>query len=311
MGMRRIVAGVAVLGAGLAALTAPVPAGAMPGCPEVTVRQALPAPTPVLSWAENIGFDRAGGLWVSRGQQNRIERYDGAGRRTAVVRVDAPGAVRPGPDGRMYATAGNSVAGLLPVRRGAVVSFDPAAAAPTVRTVTEGLGMPNGLAFADDGVMYVADSALGLLRIGRDGRIDHAWSARAPKSLSPTPTVNGVLLNGLAIRDGVAYVSLLESLSGRVLQVPLDRPEATSVAADVTAPLPGLIDDLAWLDGWRLAVTTTTGQLVVLERRSGRRCVVNTGRPLTSIAVTPGGRSAMVGTVDGAVLQLQGGPFAA
>lgn len=311
MRIHKLIASIAVLGAGLTAAAVPGVAAAAPDCGAVVVTEAIPAGTPVLSWSENVGYDAAGDLWVSRGQQNRIERYDARGRRTGSVRVDAPGAVRLGPDGKMYAVTGDSPIGLVPglPRRGTVVAFDPAQPRPAVRTVTRGLAMPNGLAFGDDGAMYVADSGAGLTRIRPDGTVDRAWTARAPKSLAPTATVNGLAVNGIAVRDGAAYVSLTESLSGRILRVPLDAPEKTTVAADLTAPLPGVVDDLAWLDDHRLAVATTTGQIVVLDRRARSRCVVNAGRPVTSLAVAPDGRSAVAGTVDGAVLALRGGPF--
>ncbi|AVM01745.1 hypothetical protein C6V83_17255 [Gordonia iterans] len=312
MKIRRTLAGVAALGAGLAVLVAPAaPAPGATDCRSVSIAEALPATTPVLSWSENLAYDRSGALWVSRGQENAIERYDTHGRMTGSVRVEAPGAVRLGPDGRMYATTGTSPENLVLLGRGTVVSFDPESPGSAPRVVARGLGMPNGLAIAGDGSMYVADSALGLVRIMRDGVIDRDWTARAPKSLAPTTVANGIALNGIAIRGNDAYVGFTESLSGRILRVPLDRPEAATAAVDVTAPLPGLVDDLAWLDDRRLAVTTTTGQVVVTDRRTGARCTVQAGRPLTSLAVAPDGKSAVAGTIDGAVLRLRGGPFTA
>lgn len=288
-------------------------------CGAVSTRTLVPAATPVLSWSENVGYDRQGHLWVSRSLAGVIDGYDTTGRRIASVNVESPGAVRQGPDGQMYATTGNSPVHMIPglPRQGAIVSFDPTSRHPRPHVVTRGLGMPNGLAFDDAGAMYVADSALGVVRIRVDGSIDRGWTARAPKNLAPDRTVNGTGMNGIAIAGDTAYVSMTESLTGRILRVPLQRPQAASTAADLTAPLPGIVDDLAVLDSRRLAAATTTGQIIVVDLPTGRRCVVNLGRPATSLAVEPGHHSGAasgrftvaVGTEDGAVLQVTGGPF--
>lgn len=306
---RRVSAVIASVIVGVAALASvPAPAIADPGCGPVRITEAIPAGVPVLSWSENLAYDDAGALWVSRATGQVIERYDSAGRKTASVDVASPGAVRLGPDGRMYATSGASPENLLLAGRGAIVSFDPAQPRKP-RVVTRGLGMPNGLVVAGDGAMYVADSALGVVRIRPNGSIDRAWTARAPKSMAPTPVVNGLAFNGLALRGDALYAGLTESLSGRIVRIPLERPVAVTVAVDATAPLPGFVDDLAWLNDRKLAATTTTGQVVVTDVPSGVRCTVSANRPLTSIAIAPDRKSVVAGTIDGAVLRLRGGPF--
>ncbi|MGO3326965.1 SMP-30/gluconolactonase/LRE family protein [Gordonia sp. (in: high G+C Gram-positive bacteria)] len=280
-------------------------------CARALVDVKIPAATPVRSWAENVGFDADGDLWVSRVLENVIERYDAGGRLTGRVHVDSPGAVRLGPDGRMFATSGDTTVNMVPglPLRGTVISFDPSVL-ERVRVEARGLGMPNGLAFDDMGAMYVADSNLGVVRVRRDGTIDRAWTARAPRNLAPDATVNGTGMNGMAIVDGNAYVGMTTSASGRILRVPLDDPADVSVVADVTAPLPGVVDDLTIVPGGRLAVARTTGQVVVVGK-DGRRCTVGAGRPLTSLAVTPSGDSVVAGTEDGAVLEFSGRLFSA
>ncbi|WP_237010271.1 SMP-30/gluconolactonase/LRE family protein [Gordonia zhenghanii] len=286
-------------------------------CAHASVDVKIPAATPVLSWAENVGFDADGDLWVSRVLGNVIERYSSgpsqqtAGRPTARVHIDSPGAVRLGPGGRMYATSGDTTLNMIPglPLRGTVVSFDPAAP-ERVRVEARGLGMPNGLAFDERGTMYVADSNLGVVRVRGDGTIDRAWSARAPRNLAPDATVNGTGMNGMAIVGGDAYVGMTTSASGRILRVSLDDPADVSVAADLTAPWPGVVDDLAILADGRLAAATTTGQMIVVDKNK-RRCVVDAGRPLTSLAVTPSGDSLVAGTEDGAVLEFSGRLFGA
>ncbi len=307
-GMRKPIAA-SVLVAGLAAATVGAPtASASPACTTSSVRTLIPAPVPVLSWVENLGYDKAGGLWVSRVQQNVVERYDARGRKTGTVRIDSPGAVRLGPNGRMYVTSGDTTINMIPglPLRGSIISFDPTAAKPTARTVARGLGMPNGMAITRDGTMYVADSNLGVVKVRKDGSIDRTWTARAPKNLAPNATVNGTGMNGIVISGRVAYVTMTQSLTGRVLRIPLEDPSKTSVAADLTSPWPGVVDGIALVGDSTIAAATTTGQLIVVDLPTGKRCAVNAGRPITSVALTPDKRSLVLGSEDGTVAELTG-----
>jgi sugar lactone lactonase YvrE len=301
--MRKSIAA-AVLVSGLAAATVVAPtASASPACTTSPVRTLIPAPVPVLSWVENLGYDKAGNLWVSRVQQNVVERYDSRGRKTGTVRVDAPGAVRLGPDRRMYVTSGDTTINMIPglPLRGRIVSFDPTATKPAARTVARGLGMPNGMAITRDGTMYVADSNLGVVKVRKDGSIDRSWTVRAPKNLAPNTTVNGTGMNGIAISGGVAYVTMTQSLTGRVLRVPLDDPSKVSKAADLTSPFPGIVDDIALVGDRTIAAATTTGRLIVVDLPTGARCSVNAKRPVTAVALTPDERSLVLGSEDGTV----------
>lgn len=299
---KRIAASVLVAGLTAAVVTAPM-ASASPACTTSTVRTLIPAPVPVLSWVENLGYDSADNLWVSRVQQNVVERYDSRGRRTGAVRVDSPGAVRLGPDRRMYVTSGDTTVNMIPglPLRGRIVSFDPASKKPAVRTVARGLGMPNGLAITRDGTMYVADSNLGVVKVHKDGSIDRRWTARAPRNLAPNATVNGTGMNGIAISGGAAYVTMTQSLTGRVLRIPLDDPRKVGIAADLTAPSPGVVDDIALAGDRTIVAATTTGRLIVVDLPTGARCSVNAKRPITAVALTPDERSLVLGSEDGTV----------
>ncbi|QRY61853.1 hypothetical protein JVX90_15785 [Gordonia sp. PDNC005] len=301
--MRKSIAA-SVLVAGMAAATVVAPsAAASPACTTSTVRTLIPAPVPLLSWVENLGYDKAGSLWVSRVQQNVVERYDARGGKTGTVRVDSPGAVRLGPDGLMYVTSGDTTINMIPglPLRGRVVSFDPTSTKPTARTVARGLGMPNGMAITHDGTMYVADSNLGVVKVRKNGSIDHSWTARAPKNLAPNTTVNGTGMNGIVISGGAAYATMTQSLTGRVLRIPLDDPSKVSTAADLTSPVPGVVDDIALVGDRTIAAATTTGQLIVVDLPTGKRCTVNAGRPITSVALTPDKHSLVLGSEDGTV----------
>lgn len=265
-------------------------------CGAVPVRTAIPAATPVADWAENVGYDAAGNLWVSRILGNEVQRYDRAGRLTGAVPVTSPGAVRLGPDHLMYVVSGDSPAGMLPgAHAGAVVRFDPAAAAPRPQAFATGLAMPNGAAFDAAGNLYVADTATGVVKIRRDGTVDAGWTAQAH-----LPAVNGIAAEGDSL-----YVTLYYSPTGRIMRVPLADPARASVAADLAAGslIPPLPDDLAVGPDHALYDATTTGDLVRVDPRRHAVCVLYTGQPLTSVAFDPRVPSDLViGTEGGDVL---------
>lgn len=309
-GISRIGVGALTVSAALLLAHSPVPAptaDAVPaGCAPPRISVALPAEVPIVSWAESLTRDDAGNLWVSRTLADTVQRYDASGRLRATVSVPAPGAVRPGPDGRLYVTSGATPANMIPGTpdTGTIVAFDPRRPQPVARTIVRGLGMPNGLAIAADGAMYVADSKLGVVRIRPEGTIDHAWTARAPRNLAPSATVNGTGMNGIVLRGDAAYVTMTSSLSGRVLRVPLHRPEAATPAVDLTAPLPGFVDDLAVLADGSLAAATTTGQIIVATPGRPGRCVIQVGRPVTAVLAEPGG-NLLAASETGEVLALR------
>ncbi len=188
---------------------------------------------------------------------------------------------------------------------GKIYRFDPDAAQPKPRIYTRGLGFPNGLAFDAQGNAYVGDTWQGVLKVLPDGQVDRRWSARAPRNLAPTATVNGSSMNGVAVDGDTLYVTMTTSLTGRVLKVPLAHPDRVAVGVDVTAPLPGIVDDLAVVAPGRLAVATTTGQLIIADTATRRSCVVQLGQPATSVAVNPTDTTEFaLGTELGAVLRV-------
>ena len=300
----------AVLALATGALLAVAPlypslAEAAPPCQSVRVDTIKNASVPVLSWSENVGYDRDGSLWVSRFMMSTVERLDDHGRVTASVSVPFPGGIAAGPDGRMYVTSFTKDAvGLL--RTGSIYSFNPTAAQPKPRIYTAGLGFPNGLAFDAVGNAYDGDTWQGVLKVLPGGKVDRGWSSKAPRNLAPSGTVNGSSMNGVAVDGGTLYVTMTTSLTGRVLKVPLAQPDRVGIGADVTAPLPGIVDDLAVVAPGKLAVTTTTGQLFVTDTATRRSCAVQLGHPATSVAVNPENTTELaIGTEMGAVLRVQ------
>lgn len=284
----------------------PTTAAAAPGCAHVTVTEAVPSSTPT-GWSENVGYDADGNLWVSRILENVVERRDQRGRVTARVRVESPGAVRLGPDGLLYIASGDSPVNMLPGSPlvGKVLRIDPRLPSAPASVFARGLGMPNGVAVDRTGDVYVSDGRLGVVRIRPDGSIDRAWSAAAPKNLTLSATINGTGINGAVIVGRDLFVTLTMSATGRVLRVPLADPAAASVAADLTTPLPGVLDDLTAVGPGQLAVSSTTGQVHLVDLGTDRICTTNVGQPVTALAVIPGSTGRLVaGTESGALLTL-------
>ncbi|SUA48350.1 Gluconolactonase [Nocardia africana] len=278
---------------------APVHAEA-PGCPASSVEQLLPATAPLLDFAENLGYDAQGNLWVSRVFRNVVQRYDSGGRVTAEVPVDAPGAIRLGPDGALYVVFGDSSAGLLPgAHSSGVVRFDPGADRPVPQVYVSGLGMANGATFDGAGTLYVADTAHGVVKVRPGGSVDADWTARAAAS-----GVNGIVLQGDSL-----YATLYQSLDGRVVRIPVDAPQAQTTVASVTVgalPLTALPDDLTVGPDGMLYVATTTGRVVRVDPNTGGVCTVaDLGVPATSVSKVPADdRALLVTTGVGSVLRV-------
>lgn len=274
-----------------AAMAEPQP-GAVAACAPAQAATAVPAGLPVLDWSENVGYDAQGNLWVSRLYRNEVQRYDSAGRLTATVPVEFPGAIRLGPDGLLYVVFGESPTSV--VRPGGVVRFDPDDPRPAV--FASGFTMPNGAAFDAQGNLYVA-SSLGVIRIRPDGNVDADWTARAKYIGS----------NGIVVQDNSIYVSMNGNPLGRIVRFPIDDPAGVAVVADLTVSpgIPDFVDDLVITDAGVLYVTTLTGQLVRVDPAANTACAVLTGQPMTSVVVVPGRSDELLaGTESGAILRI-------
>ncbi|WP_378733606.1 SMP-30/gluconolactonase/LRE family protein [Nocardia brasiliensis] len=287
------------------ACTAPVavakpvaPAEPIASCAPALAATAVPASIPVLDWAENIGYDAQGNVWVSRVYRNVVQRYDRSGALTATVPVEFPGAVRSGPDGLLYVVYGDTPTSVF--RPGGVVRFDPTAADPKPEVFVSGLAtMPNGAAFDADGYLYLGASLSGVIRVRPDGSIDTEWTGRAPETSA----------NGVVVHDRVLYVTSNGGPLGRILRIPIDTPGNPSTVADLSSPVPGVpdfVDDLLIDPAGILYVTTVFGQLVRVDPATGAACAVLNGEPLTSVVAIPGqSGQLMAGTESGAVLRIQ------
>jgi len=284
----------------LAALSVAAPGSAVAeaSCAPASVVAIQHADVPLVDWAENVGYDERGDLWVSRLERDEVQRYDSTGRVTATVAVESHGAVRMGPDHLVYVDFGDSLSNIAAGSHGGgVVRFDPYAAAPQARIFVGGLGMANGAAFDAAGNLYVADSSAGVVRVRPDATVDAGWTAQA-RSFGA---------DGIIVVGNSAYVTLLTSPTGRILRIPLRAPSGTVDAVDVgSAPTPALPDDLAVAPDGMFYLATGTGRLVRIDPRTNAACTVLTGEPMTSVAVVPGaGRDLTIGTESGDVLHVR------
>ncbi|WP_327139564.1 SMP-30/gluconolactonase/LRE family protein [Nocardia sp. NBC_01327] len=289
--------GVASSCAAFVALTAAgvaVPAAAhaeSPSCSPATATTLAGPDIPFADWAENLGYDAQGNLWVSRLYRNVVQRLDSAGKVTATVPVTSPGAIRLGPDHLLYVVYGDTTLNMLPgTHNSGVVRFDPAAAAPVPEVFVDGLGMANGAAFDGAGNLYIADTTSGVVRVRTDGTIDADWTAQAK-----TFGVNGVAVDGDAV-----YTTVYLSPQGRILRIPIDAPAGQSTAAEL-----GLADDLTAGPGGFLYVATTAGTLVRVDPDTHSTCTVLTDSPMAAVVPVPGtDQDLMVATGRGDVLRV-------
>lgn len=281
----------------LVGVAAPTSAVADPvSCKPAAVTIAAAAVARDEDWAEGLAYDARGDLWVSRVRRNEVVRYDPSGRVTATVAVPYPGAVKLGPDQRIYVTYGNFLTNLVPgATGGGVVRIDPGAATPEAETFVSGLGMANGAAFDAAGNLFVADTSTGVIRIQPDGRVDTEWSDQARHF-----GADGILVDG-----NVLYVTLYLSPNGQILRIPLDDPAHATIVAELAAGTgaPPLPDDLVIGPDGLLYDATTSGRLVRINPQDHSTCTILMGEPMTSIVVTPD-REFLVGTTSGNLLRV-------
>ncbi|MEC3956193.1 hypothetical protein VMT65_24360 [Nocardia sp. CDC153] len=276
----------------LAAAVATAPAQAQPpSCPAVTVSTIATAVIPFVDWAENLGFDAQGNLWVARLYRNEVQRYDSAGRVTATVAVPSPGAIRPGPDRLLYVVYGDNSMNFLPgAHDSGVVRFDPTADAPVPETFVRGLRMANGAGFDDTGNLYVADTGTGVVRVRPDGTVDTEWTAQTGQF--------GV--NGLAVQGDSVYTTVYLTPQGRLLRIPIDQPARSSTVIDTL-----LADDLTSGPGGFLYTATTLGTLVRVDPVTQATCTLMNRDALAAVAAVPDSdRDLVVATGRGDILRV-------
>ncbi|MFD4366948.1 SMP-30/gluconolactonase/LRE family protein [Rhodococcus sp. NPDC058521] len=287
-----VVAAVATVGLGAH------PVAAAPGACASEAHTEIAARVPLLDFAENIGYDADGNLWVSRVARSEVWRYDSAGNVTARVPVPAPGAIALGPDRLLYVTFGNLPASAIPgPPDSGVVRFDPSDPAPVPQQFVTDLTMANGADFDREGNLYVGDTGSGVVRIRPDGTTDVDWTRRA--------TLLGA--NGITVDGDTLYVTTMASLDAQIVRMSIDDPaRRSSVARLMPGPvsLPALPDDLVAAEDGNLYLATTLGKLVRIDPEAHTTCEILSGEPMTSVALRADG-DLMVGTESGNILRVQ------
>lgn len=289
---RGVSAGAALLALAAVGFAAPATTRAQSdSCPSVTVSTVATAVIPFADWAENLGFDAQGNLWVARLYRNEVQRYDSAGRITATVPVSSPGAIRLGPDRLLYVVYGDNSMNFAPgVHDSGVVRFDPTAAAPVAEPFVSGLTMANGAAFDAAGNLYVADTGTGVLRVRPDAEIDTEWSGQA--------RMFGV--NGLAVQGDSVYTTVYLTPQGRIVRIPIADPARQRTTVEMP-----LADDLAAGRGGFLYAASTSGALLRVDPDTHTTCTLLNRDPLAAVAVVPNSADdLMVATGRGDLLRV-------
>ncbi|MVU77361.1 hypothetical protein GPX89_08885 [Nocardia sp. ET3-3] len=260
-------------------------------CPAVTVTTVATATIPFADWAENLGFDAQGNLWVARLYRNVVQRLDSAGRVTATVPVASPGAIRLGPDHLLYVVYGDNSLNFLPgAHDSGVVRFDPTADAPVPETFVNGLTMANGAAFDPEGNLYIADTGKGVVRVRPDGTVDTQWSAQAE--------LFGV--NGLAVQGDSVYTTVYLTPQGKLLRIPIAAPARRTTVMDTL-----LADDLTPGPDGYLYTATSSGTLLRTNPGTHASCPLLTADPLSAVAPVPDSdRDLVLATGRGDVLRV-------
>ncbi len=234
------------------------------------------AAAPIVGWRENLVFDGRGRMWVSNVVAGEVVGYDAAGQRVATVPVASPGGLAVTPTGDVAVVTG----ALLTSPRSEVLVFDPDDD-PTARLIATLPAGKNGLASDSGGNLYTTglqESAI--IKLRPDGSVDHAWTGAA--------AIGGT--NGIAIADGVAFVSATLAADTVIYEVPLDNPGAARPHVLTRLPeVPRALDDLAVTDDAIFAAGMTGGEILRVDRQTGSACVLASGIPgPTSVRVAEG-----------------------
>jgi hypothetical protein len=240
---------------------------------------------------ENLEPDGTGGMLISAGPRNAIERITPDGQReTAFADVPGPGGLRV--RGRtLYAvTNGSLVDGMTNSPRGKIETFDLRTGARTV--YSQGLTAPNGLVFDGDGNAYVSRDA-GTLSpsdpwvpnpfSGGIGSDMHITKVPAAAPINPETTWSDLPdTNGLEVDKSNTwlYAATTFNFNAEVYRVLLADPSVVEKVADlgsITDPINGLDDMTFGKDGNLYITANGMGRIWRLDPATGERCIIASG----------------------------------
>jgi hypothetical protein len=282
----------AVAGAAVIGLSAPASSAAadvLVSAPRILVHFSLPAG----QQPENIALEDDGTADLTLAFIGQVVRVTGDGVIHPLATLPAPpaGAAAPvlgapftggiviAPDGTRYVNYSTGTAALTGIWR-----LRPGC--PPVRIAAlPPTSLANGLAMTDDGTLFAADSALGVIwRVPASGGTPTVW-ASGPE-LAPAGFLGA---NGLKIHDGAVWASNTDR--GTLLRIPIGRGGAAGPIATIATGLTG-IDDLAFAgNGTILAALNTVSELALIRLDGTATIVLTSADGLsnpTSVAVAGG-----------------------
>lgn len=253
---------------------------------------------------ENLEPDGKDGLYVSASTQNAVLRLTRtAPPAVAVAGVTSPGGLRVRGGALFFTTGDAAASGVLGQADGTIDRLDLRTRRRT--TWAKGLTMPNGLVFLPDGSALTSRdvaglSPTGITRVRPSGAVQPSWSDQADS-------------NGLAVDPTGRWLYSDETftLASNVYRTEIARPQHREVVASLFAPgVPKGLDDLTLASSGALYLAANSaGQVIRLDPRTGRSCVVVSGLTTTSAVkqgrgkVFPPSRLYVTG-FDGRVLEL-------
>ncbi len=234
---------------------------------------------------ENLFFDGGGGLWVTGGREVLRFAPDGSSK-VMFSDLAGAGAMARGPGGDLFMGVAADPRDVTGGARPSAEVWRFNGADPAVHAVyASGLPAANGLAFDDDGNLYVSDDlSRGPVRVPAEDPA--AW------------TVWGDVYsaNGLIVHDGGLLAALTFDQSSPIVRLDLADPGAVSTVAELsfgTATLePGFhapgdpdlplvpkgLDDMALAaDGFLYVTANGAGELLRVDPADGSACVAADG----------------------------------
>lgn len=279
----------AVIGAAIIGLSAPgasANADELVSTPYVPVHFSLPAG----QQPENIALEPDGTADLTFAFIGQVVRVtaDGtihplaslpappAGAGAPIMGVPFTGGIVIAPDGSRYVNYSTGTAGLTGIWR-LTPGFQPVRIAALPPT-----SFANGLALGDDGYLYAADSALGVIwRVPAGGGTPTAW-ASGPE-LAPAGFLGA---NGLKVHDGAVWVTNTDH--GTLLRIPFGPGGAAGPIQAVATGLAGIDDFVFTGQGEILAALDAPSELAVIHRDGSHTIVLTSVDGLsnpTSVAV--------------------------
>jgi hypothetical protein len=157
------------------------------------------------------------------------------------------------PDGSRYVNYSTGTAGLTGVWR-LRPGYPPARIAALPPT-----SFANGLALGGDGILYVADSALGVIwRVPAGGGTPTVWASGT--QLAPNGFIGA---NGLKVHDGAVWATNTDR--GTLLRIPIGPHGTAGPIQTVATGLAGIDDFTFTRDGDILAALNTPSELALIQ----------------------------------------------